>query len=194
MNGRAALIRCPTLITRSEQDVLATDAVKGRLVLVCSFALPEFHASFQEPSERCVMNRLAALGMAVLFGIVSAAWNIGPASAQQLSDQDISDSYIYLLGRLLVTRQQQLDFQQGFKWNEFVHRKPGEVDWPIPISMSPIPRRGSRPTTTVARSSACPRSRADTIQSTSSMAGERQLPILTSVCFPNGHLVTLLFA
>ena len=78
------------------------------------------------------MNRLAALGMAVLFGIVSAAWNIGPASAQQLSDQDISDSYIYLLGRLLVTRQQQLDFQQGFKWNEFVHRKPGEVDWPNP--------------------------------------------------------------
>jgi len=53
--------------------------------------------------------------MAVLFGKVSAAWNIGTASAQQLSDQDISDSYIYLLGRLLVTRQQQLDFQQGVR-------------------------------------------------------------------------------
>jgi hypothetical protein len=49
-----------------------------------------------------------------------------------IAEQDISDSYIYLLGRLLVTRQQQLDFQEGFKWNELVHRKPGEVDWPNP--------------------------------------------------------------
>jgi hypothetical protein len=58
------------------------------------------------------------------------------ASAQaqpaRIADQDISDAYIYLLGRLLVTRQQQLDFQEGFKWNELVHRKPGEVDWPNP--------------------------------------------------------------
>jgi hypothetical protein len=37
-------------------------------------------------------------------------------------EQGISDSYIYLLDRLLVTRQQQLDFQEGFKWNELVHR------------------------------------------------------------------------
>ena len=49
-----------------------------------------------------------------------------------ISDQDISDAYIYLLGRLLVTRQQQLDFKEGFKWNEIVHRKPGAVDWPNP--------------------------------------------------------------
>jgi hypothetical protein len=49
-----------------------------------------------------------------------------------IAEQDISDSYIYLLGRLLVTRQQQLDFEEGFKWNELVHRKPGEVDWPNP--------------------------------------------------------------
>lgn len=50
----------------------------------------------------------------------------------QMNERDISDSYIYLLGRLLVTRQQQLDFQEGFKWNEIVHRKPGAVDWPSP--------------------------------------------------------------
>ena len=48
------------------------------------------------------------------------------------SDTEISDSYLYLLSRLLVLRQQQLDFQEGFKWNELVHRKPGEVDWPNP--------------------------------------------------------------
>ncbi|MFL5189623.1 MAG: DUF1214 domain-containing protein [Microvirga sp.] len=52
-----------------------------------------------------------------------------PAS---VSDQEISDAYIYLLGRLLVARQQQLDFQEEFKWNEILHRKPGAVDWPNP--------------------------------------------------------------
>ena len=49
-----------------------------------------------------------------------------------LSETEISDSYIYLLSRLLVLRQQQLDFQEGFKWNALLHRKPGEVDWPNP--------------------------------------------------------------
>jgi hypothetical protein len=53
-------------------------------------------------------------------------------STQTISDQDISDAYLYLLSRLLVLRQQQLDFQEGFEWNTLVHRKPGEVDWPNP--------------------------------------------------------------
>lgn len=53
-------------------------------------------------------------------------------TARALSDKEISDAYIYLLGRLVVTRQQQLDFQEGFVWNELVHRKPGAVDWPNP--------------------------------------------------------------
>ena len=46
--------------------------------------------------------------------------------------KEISDSYIYLLGRLAVTRQQQLDFKEGFQWNGLLHRKPGAVDWPNP--------------------------------------------------------------
>jgi len=33
-----------------------------------------------------------------------------------ISDQDLSDAYIYLLGRILISRQlQQIGFQQGFK-------------------------------------------------------------------------------
>jgi hypothetical protein len=54
-----------------------------------------------------------------------------PASPR-FSDTEISNSYIYLLSRLLVLRQQQLDFQEGFTWNVLVHRKPGEVAWPNP--------------------------------------------------------------
>lgn len=68
-------------------------------------------------------------------GLVAALF-AGMASAQPAtapaSDQEISDSYIYLLSRLLVLRQQQLDFKEGFKWNRLVHRKPGEVAWPNP--------------------------------------------------------------
>jgi hypothetical protein len=48
------------------------------------------------------------------------------------TDQQISDAYIYLLSRLLVLRQQQLDFKEGFQWNQLIHRRPGEVDWPNP--------------------------------------------------------------
>lgn len=54
-------------------------------------------------------------------------------STQRASDQDISDAWIYLLGRELITRQQQVDFdREGFVWNQLLHRKPGAVDWPNP--------------------------------------------------------------
>ena len=67
---------------------------------------------------------------------LAAALFAGVATAQPVtapaSEQEISDSYIYLLSRLLVLRQQQLDFKEGFKWNQLVHRKPGDVVWPNP--------------------------------------------------------------
>jgi hypothetical protein len=78
------------------------------------------------------MNWLKISGMALLATTCVAA-NGNPASRQpRLSDQDISEAYIYLLGRLHVTRQQQLDFRDGFQWNTLVHRQPGAVDWPNP--------------------------------------------------------------
>lgn len=54
------------------------------------------------------------------------------AQTAQVSDQDAADAWVYLFTRLLVLRQQQLDFQEGFKWNEIIHRTPGAVDWPNP--------------------------------------------------------------
>jgi hypothetical protein len=54
------------------------------------------------------------------------------SSLTPVTDQNISDAYVYLLDRLLILRQQQLDFREGFKWNTLVHRKPGGVDWPNP--------------------------------------------------------------
>jgi hypothetical protein len=67
----------------------------------------------------------------VLLTLISLATPV-QAQPARIDDQEISDAYIYLLGRLLITRQQQLDFQEGFQWNELVHRKPGGVDWPNP--------------------------------------------------------------
>lgn len=56
----------------------------------------------------------------------------GQSARSAYTDQDVSDAWIYLLGRLLVLRQQKADLAEGFKWNEIVHRKPGEVSWPNP--------------------------------------------------------------
>ncbi|MBX9821798.1 DUF1214 domain-containing protein [Afipia birgiae] len=76
------------------------------------------------------MNKLVCAVFALFFA-TTATVHAQPQPAR-IADQDISDAYIYLLGRLLVTRQQQIDFQEGFKWNELLHRKPGAVDWPNP--------------------------------------------------------------
>lgn len=77
------------------------------------------------------MGRQKISGVVALAAAVS--FSAGYSSAATLpDDQDIADSYIYLLGRLHVTRQQQLDFKEGFEWNELVHREPGAVDWPNP--------------------------------------------------------------
>jgi hypothetical protein len=61
--------------------------------------------------------------------LLTAATRVNAAAP---TDQEISDSYIYLLGRLLVLNQQQADFAQGFQWNHLVARKPGDVAWPNP--------------------------------------------------------------
>ncbi|MFY0477932.1 DUF1214 domain-containing protein [Achromobacter marplatensis] len=80
-----------------------------------------------------------AIALASQAHIVAAQTNakkidpLPPASGTvPLSDEQISQAYSYLLGRLFVTRQQQLDFQEGFQWNQLTHRKPGAVDWPNP--------------------------------------------------------------
>lgn len=76
----------------------------------------------------------------LLLAVSCAAASIGgcaqkappAADTAAAGAQEISEAYIYLLGRLLVMRQQAIDFKEGFRWNEIVHRKPGGVDWPNP--------------------------------------------------------------
>jgi hypothetical protein len=55
------------------------------------------------------------------------------AAKAAVSDRDVSHAYLYLLGRLLVLRQEHLDFEkEGFSWNELIHREPGDVPWANP--------------------------------------------------------------
>lgn len=62
-----------------------------------------------------------------------SATAVAPQASVAVSDKEITDSWFYLLGRLAVLRQQRLDFEDdGFHWNELVHRKPGGVQWANP--------------------------------------------------------------
>mgnify|MGYP003574900391 CR=1 FL=1 len=50
------------------------------------------------------------------------------AQTQNYSDQDIINSYHYMLGRHLILKQEQDDFKKGgFSWNKLIHRPVAEV-------------------------------------------------------------------
>jgi hypothetical protein len=69
------------------------------------------------------------LALCLLIGGISPA----PAQpARAISDRDIVEAYQYMLSRWLVLRQENLDFKEGFKWNQIIHREPGGVDWANP--------------------------------------------------------------
>jgi hypothetical protein len=77
------------------------------------------------------MGKMKKLVVAALAAICAAT----SAHAQQparVTDRDIVEAYQYMLGRWLVLRQENLDFKEGFKWNQIIHREPGGVDWANP--------------------------------------------------------------
>src|SRR2546425_9103362 len=49
-----------------------------------------------------------------------------------LTDATIVEAYLYFLARLLVLRQEHLDFQADFTWNTLLHREVGGVTWANP--------------------------------------------------------------
>ena len=79
------------------------------------------------------MMRRSALLSGVALATLAAGGALPVRAADALTDADISDAYLYLLGRLLVLRQEILDFRdEGFKWNEVIYREPGGVAWANP--------------------------------------------------------------
>ena len=80
------------------------------------------------------MTLLKPLRTALLVFAISVV-GFPPAHAAQaprLSDKDIVDAYHYFLGRMLILRQEHLDFKAGFAWNNILHRDPGGVTWANP--------------------------------------------------------------
>ena len=60
-------------------------------------------------------------------------------------EKTIVDSYTYLLGRMLVIRQEHMDRKaDGFAYNAIKYNPLGSADFVIPTWMSRIWRRGSR--------------------------------------------------
>jgi hypothetical protein len=49
-----------------------------------------------------------------------------------LSEKDIIDAHHYFLGRMLILRQEHLDFKAGFIWNRALHRDPASAAWVNP--------------------------------------------------------------
>lgn len=58
--------------------------------------------------------------------------NTNTGTSPALTDEGISNAYIYLLGRSLALRQERADFEEGFEWNKLIHRDPGGVAWANP--------------------------------------------------------------
>ena len=62
----------------------------------------------------------------------TAVTGVHAQPARSLADRDIVEAYEYMLGRWLVLRQENLDFKEGFNWNQIIHREPGGVAWANP--------------------------------------------------------------
>ncbi|WP_413587144.1 DUF1214 domain-containing protein [Bdellovibrio sp. HCB274] len=76
------------------------------------------------------MNFVKALPFILVFlsGIAAEARDL-----KNISNKEVVDAYQYLMGRVLVLRQENLDFaNEGFKWNEIKHRDVGGVQWANP--------------------------------------------------------------
>ena len=66
------------------------------------------------------------------LALVCATTSLQAQPTRAVSDRDVVEAYEYMLGRWLVLRQENLDFKEGFKWNQIIHREPGGVDWANP--------------------------------------------------------------
>jgi hypothetical protein len=78
------------------------------------------------------LSRVLGAAALVFVGLAIGAGHGKAAQAPRLSDKDIIDAYHYFLGRMLVLRQEHLDFKAGLIWNRILHREAGGVAWANP--------------------------------------------------------------
>lgn len=93
---------------------MKTIFVRFLFVLVCAILLFSVGAYSQTPKQNPTQNQTV------------------PAPVTVPNDKEVVDAYHYLLGRMLVLRQEILDFKGDFKWNQLIPRKGGQVTWANP--------------------------------------------------------------
>jgi hypothetical protein len=79
------------------------------------------------------MNWLSKILWIIFGSVLLIGSALSAADRAKLSDKDVIEAYQYFLGRLLVLRQEHLDFKNsGLEWNKMIHRSVGGVDWANP--------------------------------------------------------------
>ena len=78
------------------------------------------------------LSKLLRTLIPVLAGLAIAVPAGHSAQAPRLSEKDIIDAHHYFLGRMLILRQEHLDFKAGFIWNRILHRDPASAAWVNP--------------------------------------------------------------
>jgi hypothetical protein len=73
-----------------------------------------------------LLHRIALIS---LGAAITAGAAVHAAQGPRLSDKDIIDAHHYFLSRMLILRQEHLDFKAGFIWNRVLHRDPAGAAW-----------------------------------------------------------------
>src|SRR5215510_11908369 len=80
----------------------------------------------------CISLRVGVMKRFALGALLACAVISAHAQPARVTDKDVIEAYKYMLARWLVLRQEALDFKEGFKWNQIIHREPGAVSWANP--------------------------------------------------------------
>jgi hypothetical protein len=137
-----------------------------------------------EVSRRTGLKMLAALSALGVTGVSGFA----ETDARKPSDETIRDAYVYLLGRVLVLRQEQIDRGgDGFTYNQIKYNPLGSADFVNPTSTLPILRHGSLWTNALRLSWKCLKSRAAITRLKSWTSGEKLSATSTSEHFHQCH-------
>jgi hypothetical protein len=77
--------------------------------------------------------RGATVALSLALGLAPACAQSGSAAVIKPDEQTIADAYVYLLGRMLVIRQEQMDLRDpGFAWNAIRYNPLGSADFVNP--------------------------------------------------------------
>lgn len=87
-----------------------------------------------KPTSPRILHLLAAALLPLVFsGQIVAAGEMAAPTSAAIDEQDLSDAYVYLLGRAIVIRQEQTDLREpGVGYNKIKYNPAGKADFVNP--------------------------------------------------------------